>query len=344
MYMPEGKEERQRYTRDMLSGDTREVADELQGNIAGFFKEKGVENLAGLSQSLKQGRLSPLDVAPVRKDIKLLQQILETGEIPEALFQKRRMKDAERIFGEDFLGPEAVEKTFGVELSPDEVPDIPFTKEEMERAKELDQMLILRTDKDPSGGDLTMYKMGKIFDEHGNGKLLFNTDWYNGEQFFNETAQTPSWALVSKDLIPNSTNKNYLQQTQVIADYIIKEVYRGQPLPAKYAVAIEEFDRLKDRINTLMGQNRFEEASQRLSELMLNQFTRRTAAVATYDLALRTQNNDERLLEGKYDWTMSRSSSGYLVSVGNFVSDGANVSRWDPGLVSSSLGVVLSRT
>ncbi|MCX6782123.1 MAG: hypothetical protein NTW66_03340 [Candidatus Magasanikbacteria bacterium] len=54
------------------------------------------------------------------------------------------LAEAERIFGEDFHGPEAVEKTFDFHVRESEVPPIPFSQEDLERAKELGQMLILR--------------------------------------------------------------------------------------------------------------------------------------------------------------------------------------------------------
>ena len=46
-----------------------------------------------------------------------------------------------------FLGPEAIKAAFGVELSPEEIPPIKFTKEQLERARDLGQFLVLRLDK-----------------------------------------------------------------------------------------------------------------------------------------------------------------------------------------------------
>ena len=53
-------------------------------------------------------------------------------------------KEAKEILGEDFLGPEEVKEVFGITI--EEVPAIPFSQAELERAKELGQQLILQVE------------------------------------------------------------------------------------------------------------------------------------------------------------------------------------------------------
>ena len=48
-------------------------------------------------------------------------------------------EQAKEILGKDMLGPEAVNATFG--FSPEAIPPIPFSIEDLERAKELNQFL-----------------------------------------------------------------------------------------------------------------------------------------------------------------------------------------------------------
>ena len=44
--------------------------------------------------------------------------------------------EAQEVIGEDsFFGKEAVYKTFGIELEDESIPDIPFSREDLERAK-----------------------------------------------------------------------------------------------------------------------------------------------------------------------------------------------------------------
>src|SRR3989338_833766 len=54
-------------------------------------------------------------------------------------------QEAKELLGEDLIGPEEIEKTLGV--SPEEIPDIPFSREALERAKQMGQMLVLRVEK-----------------------------------------------------------------------------------------------------------------------------------------------------------------------------------------------------
>ncbi|MBI5077564.1 hypothetical protein HZB94_04255 [Candidatus Falkowbacteria bacterium] len=147
---------------------------------------------------------------------------------------------------ENVLGPEEVERTFGVRL--EEVPEIPFSSKELERARELGQFLVLRVDKAPDGQPLTMKKMNELLEDKfkkGNkGKILCDPSdpsWYQAEEFYISDAPELHWALVSRETIPNSTNKNYLQQTQELVRYLTDKVFKDQPIPPEYQEAIDEF-------------------------------------------------------------------------------------------------------
>ena len=58
----------------------------------------------------------------------------------------KQMKMAKEILGKKFFGPEQIEKVFGAHLESEDVPDIPFSKNDLETAKKLGQTLILRID------------------------------------------------------------------------------------------------------------------------------------------------------------------------------------------------------
>lgn len=276
---------------------------------------------------------------------------LEAGDTPYISRSRERegsasKEQAQRLFGEDFLGPEAVEKAFGIHLVSSEIQPIQFSMEELERAKDLSQMLILRTDKDRNGRPLTIQNMQQtlqgIFDAERKGKVLYPTDWYKNEDFFKKEVPHPEWALVSKRVLPDSTSKNYLSQTQVIADYLKNSVFAHRPIPADYEAAFTEFERKKYDISALMSSN-WQEAARMLSELKLNQLARRSPVEAVYDTLTYFQNRDQRLLEDAYDWTMSRRADGDLVYAGLFGSEGLNVYASRPGSSGPILGVCLSR-
>jgi MoxR-like ATPase len=253
---------------------------------------------------------------------------------------------AAEILGNDFLGPDQVQKAFGIELSPDQIPDIPFSEEELLKAVAFEQMLVLRTNKLSTGEPATMKNMSKsleaTFKSKGKGKILYDTDWYNGEDFYTKETPRLGWALVGKDLVPNSAGNEYLQQTEAIVDYLKGTVFKTG-VPAVYREAISEFESQKKKLTALVGKD-WQSAAEQLANLKINQMTRQTPVEALYDILIRFQNQDERQLENRYTWTNRRTSDGHLVHVGDFDSDGADVAGRGPGDSNGNLGVSFSRS
>lgn len=265
-----------------------------------------------------------------------------SGEISE------QIEKAKEIMGESFFGPEEVRAAFLDQVEISEVPSIPFSSEALEKAKELGQMMILRIEKAKDGSALSMKKMQELLD----GKMKDDTkplrgDWYTEEEFYTTDAPSISWALVSKEVVLDSPSKNYLQQTQVLVDYLRNEVFKDVEIPAEYEEAINEFEGEKDGIAAIVSsstESEWKEAAQRLEALKINQLTRRSPAETLYDLMVCYQQTGEKQLPDIYSWTKRRSSDGSLVYVGGFGSDGVNVSRDGPGLAYSNLGVSFSRS
>ncbi|MEK9175461.1 MAG: AAA family ATPase [Patescibacteria group bacterium] len=270
----------------------------------------------------------------------------KTKKIEKKKRGKHTESQAETIMGKYFLGAKAVKEAFGVELSSSEIPPIPFSQEDLERAKELGQSLILRIDRAPDGTPLTMKKMNELLEDKvkkaKDGKILYKIDWYKDEEFF--TIDTPkiSWALTGREIVSGSTNKDYWSQTEVIANLCKEKVFEGQSLPAVYQEAWDEWEREKAVIRSLVFSD-WQEAAHRLSELKLNQLFRQTPAEAMYDNLILFQNTKERSLETMYIFTSRRSSDGYLVVFGNADAWGAFLHRWKPANAHGLLGVVLSR-
>lgn len=264
------------------------------------------------------------------------------------------LERAKRIFGADFLGPQAIEKAFGIKVASSELPSIPFTEEELLKAKDLGQLLVLRVGKFNDGNSVTMQNMANRlqaqFESAGKGKILYNTDWYQNESFYTIDIPKRRWALVSKDIVPGSNGKNYLEQTQALSDLLMSgRIFGGQSYPREYKEALEEFGTKKAELARQMADQDYynqhwKEIAEKLSELSINKLLRQTPVEVVYDLLLRFQNtNDERLLENLYTWTCRRSSGGSLVIVGEFGADGLGLSRWVPDDSDDDLGVCLSR-
>lgn len=266
-----------------------------------------------------------------------------SGEIAE------QIEIAREKLGDDFIGPDEVRAAFGGEVEISEVPPIPFSPEALEKAKELGQMLVLRVDKAADGSPLTMFKIHDILNDRleadGRGKVLRSKDdeWKMKSDFYTKESAKVGWALVSKEVIPDSPSKNYLQQTETLVNYLQNEVFAGKPLPEEYQLAIDEFEREKAGIAAIISSD-WKKAAEKLEALQINQLTRQTPVEALYDLMVKYQQTDERLLPDIYTWTNRLGSDGGLVCVGSFESDGVYVFSHEPGSAAPYRGVSFSRS
>jgi hypothetical protein len=254
---------------------------------------------------------------------------------------------AVEIMGKDFLGPEAVKKAFGIELKPEDIPAIPFSEADLEKAKNLGQFLVLRADKAPDGLPLTMLKMHELLQERftreNKGKVLYDiAGWKKDEDFFKTATPEASWALTAKEFIPDSTGKNYLAQTELITDYLRNRAF-DKSMPREYQEAIDELDSKKDKLRQLLATNDRNKYEPELSKLKINRLCRQSPAEAQYDILMYFLTNDERLLENVYTWTHASDSDRYRVNVGYFYRGGLYVYGDADEISNSYLGVVFSR-
>jgi hypothetical protein len=256
-----------------------------------------------------------------------------------------QIEEAKKILGSDVFGPDAVKEAFGTAVELGGIPVIPFSREELEKAKELGQMLVLRVGKLSDGSQLNMKKIGEILGDKvkDDGKVYYDTEWYKDEKFFTDDALETGWALVSKDLVPDSTSKNYLEQTELLVGQLNESFGGAENLPEEYVGAVEEYVKAKDEIAGLIDSD-WEKAAEKLEGLQINQLLRQSPSEALYDLILYFQNTGERLLGDRYTWTKRRDSDGRLVDVGSFESDGVYVNGDRPDASGSDLGVSFSRS
>jgi len=240
--------------------------------------------------------------------------------------------------GTECFGLDEITKVFGASLAPaiDQVPRIPFTEEELKRARELGQFLVLC-------GPVSMAEMNKVFDNKlGDGKLLYDTVWYRGEDFYLQEKTSWHWRLTTREVIPGSTSQNYLQQTKTIATYLTDQVYAEQELPSIYAEAIAELDRREAELKKLMDTD-WQKATEELAGLAFNHLCRETPAQVLQSVALSKCINHEYPLSGRWTWTNQRSTGGFLVCVGNAASDGVRVGHGYPEISFGYIGVRFSR-
>lgn len=253
----------------------------------------------------------------------------------------------EKLGKENVFGPKEVEKTFGVRLK--EVPEIPFSVEELERAEKMGQMLVLRVEQTEDGKPMSLETMNDIlvkkWKKESKGEILNTADgWKNwiGEDRFKKETPRSGWALVSKDLLPDSTSKNYIEQTDVIIKALREKVFKDIEVPEEYEDAILEFESKKDRLTKLMSED-WQKAAKELAELKITKLTRQIFPETIYDVAMYFDRHNKRLLSDKYAWSASLGPDGRLVDLGRFDSQGVRGVGWGPDYRGGAVGVSLSR-
>lgn len=245
---------------------------------------------------------------------------MDKSRTPEsAKSQDRMVERAKEILGIDFLGVEAVRameaklkaKGVNAEFSLD-VPPLPYSEKDLELAKQNGEMLVLRPNGMKVNGartDLTIMNFRQLFDQDpvGSGThAIYPNTWHNNEVFATGPADIfMKWALVKKEVLPNSKNKTYTDQDGVLVAYQDELVNKGA------------------NNNTIVR--------------------RRTAFESMWDTMLYYTNTGQKLLPNIYDWTQTKTSGGSLVNVGDFDSNGLNLGSWNPSFSNALLGVCPSR-
>ena len=324
-------------------------------------KQQEAESLNNEIMQIKgEKNFEDLEVDELKKVLELYEKIrslskgeTEIGEYTLEGSIEEQIPRAKEIMGNrEVMGPAEVKKAFGIEIAESELPPIPFNEQELKKAKELDQFLVLRVNKAPDGQPLTISKMQEIlsddFSKKGAGKVLSDTyGWRETQTFYTDETPDLGWALTSKQVIAVSTGKNYIEQSFMIADYLEDQVFNGVEMPDEYKEAIKELKDKEEELTEIIKTGDSSEHRSEISKLKLNKLTRQSSAEALYDILIYFQNNDERLLEDEYTLTHTTSFIvANYVCVGYFNFDGAHI-NYVPDCYSDyesdHLGVVFSR-
>jgi len=292
------------------------------------------------------------------KEIKEAIQELENL-LPISLEQAQEIMEADGYHG--FLGPEAIKQAFGMELSSKEIPPINFTKEQLERAKDLGQFLVLRLDriKDNQGEFQPLNVANLVEISSGrNIKLRNQDDWLattqgpreKGVVAIKDQTPQPGWSLVSSELVPGTKNKNYLEQTEIIIDYLKSKIYPGQELFQPYEEALKEFEQIKKarpnlaELTVSQEESEWKLAAKILGNLKITKLLRRTPIEILYDLYVFKDRYGKYLLSGpNYDWSSGRHFDDRLAFLGSFDSRGVDTRDGMPGYSYGIPGVSVSR-
>ena len=159
--------------------------------------------------------------ALLEKKLAHLEKLLSVAEKPE----RATFEEAQEIMGANFFGPDDVEAALGVEngISKIEVYEnkIPYSREDLEKAKKLDAVLIYRAGQIGNGPVTLDYLSHLYLNMYGvaliSNKIKVETTI---ESPIDDSELTLGWKLISKNPIDRSGG-NYLDETTKLYKFLL---------------------------------------------------------------------------------------------------------------------------
>lgn len=115
-------------------------------------------------------------------------------------------KNAKKIMGKNYHGPEVAIKHFGVSFSKQDLAylaDVPFSEETLRACKKTHILVAV-----PALSIIEIRTQTKQ-------KLFYSQDWYDKQQFAHQKG-TIGWRLIRKTPVENSTSKNWEEQLALL--------------------------------------------------------------------------------------------------------------------------------
>lgn len=215
--------------------------------------------------------------------------------------------EARTIFGSFMLGPDDVARALALEPSTlaGASADVPFSRQELERARARGDVLVFRVAVD-GNGPLTLVRLIERFPEalqsglHKGVGYQLKDEWTVLQEPFAVTSTcAPGWRLVHGSPVAATCNLTYEQQDAALTRYNADQ--NGAP------------------------------------------FSRRSAVEAVYDTILLNRAHGTRLLEKAWDWSSTPTQDGGFVTVGQFEQDGLRIVGYSRAVRFGTLGICPQR-
>lgn len=235
------------------------------------------------------------------------------------------------------FGPMQIEKAFKIKVDYSRLPPIPFSRETLERAAELDHSLVFH----PPG-----VSMRRIMEMSGgktsDGRQLVYIVNRLAKDGLLDQPMRVGWRLTGNCLIDGSLGLDYIDQTRAIAEHLRRVIFKDSAMPVQLSLAIAQFEAREAELRQLLN-GKQDNLCEQLSALEINRLCRETPAEVLWHLALCERLNGERLLRDDYTWTTNSSAPGHFIRIGFFQqTNGIGVSSTHPGNKDRWLGVRLS--
>ena len=329
------------------------------------LQDDDFEQIEGTVQLLIDGNIEDIFVRDVQVDLHnldiLIDDLLKNIGIKIALPDQNKLvpkleyrkpveeclsveQAIEILSPEKVFGPAEVAQVWEVELK--EVPPIPYSREDLEKAKKLGMYLILRLDHDKDGRPLTGQRMNELkqaeFDRQGKGKILNNAEgWYKDKEFFTKEKPQLAWALTSCDIMADSVDKDYIEQIRYLRESLKQQGWLSEE--EEKECSDQRLQEIREIMENTNDSQRFVKLSELIQELMITQNHRLSFAETLYDFVSILLSKNKRNLLNKWNWTKSRTFSGDVVIFGMCDGSGASVVGCIPDGRSGGLGVAFSR-
>jgi hypothetical protein len=192
---------------------------------------------------------------------------------------------AKQIMGENFFGSREIAK-INLIFKENEIPKIPFTQDELMRAKELGQYLIFRIGL--SGSRPLDFEAMEDLALYNNIYIYLKEDGFANAMGHIRTG----WALATFEATPHETlEESYNGQTQALIKYLSEDVFKEQPVP----------DKFKDLWKKYSGQKEI--------ALKFDKLLRRNALEMIYDILVIVRNKKE---DGHFKTNPSTQATNYF--------------------------------
>ena len=124
--------------------------------------------------------------------------------------RKASIKEAELIFGENFIGVKQLRSCsllIGIKV-PDFIPDLPYSIDDL-KLKSEDYILMLGSTQMTNGKHLSIKSLRNHFglDPDKSEPCFYNQDWYLNEPFIHKTLEN-KWYLIRKNIFTESRSIN----------------------------------------------------------------------------------------------------------------------------------------
>lgn len=247
----------------------------------------------------------------------------------------RSNERAKQLFGEDFLGEEAIHlmeqkcQAKGINVT-FEIPQIGSFDSNGLRVGLSDEILDIAKADEATGRNRMVVLRPEFMTVDGERKPI---TLVNLRDLFKKEEQDPDNANetnVTYDNNPFSDDED--EAVFYDQDWYDDEEFAKQPLKAGFGLPTKEV------LDDSLSKNWDEQQA-----LLLSEERRREPIETAWDAILYYAATGKKILENTWDWTGQRTSGGYLVCVGDFGSDGLYVDGWHPGNANGLIGVCPAR-